>query len=324
MSTSRIIARMFFLVMALFMALSATQAQPILNVQVSDQKAGSLLVFPYYTSKAQDRRDTRVTISNPGPKHVTVHIFMLDGSNCSQADQFTCLTPNASVAFRASELDPEVTGWILAVAVDDLTGHPITANSLIGNAFLQDGDYVGNYGAETFWAQGTPSTILDPNAGAFGTATLKFNGGAGTGGYDMMPTQFAVEIQSINDSVGQRIVTVGMVGDLTAGSPLGAGQVGIGQLYNGNEKPFGSFTRILNEGCQASVVLNAAVPRVPLGMGNLIPPGHIGTMKFFIGGGVGLFMTPKTLGNRWFGVRNLHKISVMEKTLVIPIFTPSC
>jgi len=310
--------------MTFLVLLASASAQPILNVQVSDQKAGSLLVFPYYTSKAQDRRDTRITISNPGAQGVAVHVFLMDGSNCSQADQFLCLTPNASIAFKASDLDPEVTGWVLAVAVNPNDGRPVAANTLIGNAYVIDGDYLGNYGAESFWATGDPSTVVGANAGAWGTATLKFNGGAGAGGYDMLPTQFAVEVQSISDSVGQRIVTVGMVGDLTAGSPTGAGQVGIGQLYNGNEKPFGSFTRILNEGCQASVVLSGSVPRVPLGMGNLIPPGHVGTMKFFIGGGVGLFMTSKTLGNRWSGIRNLHKLSVMEKTLTIPIFTPAC
>lgn len=324
MITSRTFTRIFFLFMTFFVAYGSTSAQAILNVQVSDQKAGSLLVFPYYTSKAQDRRDTRMTISNPGPQAVAVHVFFLDGSNCSQADQFLCLTPNASIAFKASDLDPEVTGWVLAVAVDPNDGRPVAANTLIGNAYVLDGDYQGNYGAESFWATGDPSTVVGANAGAWGTASLKFNGGAGTGGYDMLPTQFAVEVQSISDSVGQRIVTVGMVGDLTSGSPTGAGQVGIGQLYNGNEKPFGSFTRILNEGCQASTVLTSTVPRVPLGMGNLIPPGHVGTMKFFIGGGVGLFMTPRTLGNRWHGIRNLHKLSVMERTLVIPIFTPMC
>lgn len=324
MITSRTFTRIFFSFMTFLVLLASASAQPILNVQVSDQKAGSLLVFPYYTSKAQDRRDTRITISNPGAQGVAVHVFLMDGSNCSQADQFLCLTPNASIAFKASDLDPEVTGWVLAVAVNPNDGRPVAANTLIGNAYVIDGDYLGNYGAESFWATGDPSTVVGANAGAWGTATLKFNGGAGAGGYDMLPTQFAVEVQSISDSVGQRIVTVGMVGDLTAGSPTGAGQVGIGQLYNGNEKPFGSFTRILNEGCQASVVLSGSVPRVPLGMGNLIPPGHVGTMKFFIGGGVGLFMTSKTLGNRWSGIRNLHKLSVMEKTLTIPIFTPAC
>ena len=324
MIISRTMTRAFFSFMTLLLLMASASAQPILNVQVSDQKAGSLLVYSYYTSKAQDRRDTRITISNPGAKSVAVHLFMLDGSNCSQADQFLCLTPNASLAFKTSELDPEVTGWILAVAVDPNDGRPIAANTLIGNAYVLDGDYMGNYGAESFWATGDPSTVVGANAGAYGTATLKFNGGAGTGGYDMLPSQFALEVQSVSDSIGQKIVTVGMVGDLTSGSPTGAGQTGIGQLYNGNEKPFGSFTRILSDGCQASVILTNAVPRVPTGMGVLIPPGQVGTMKFFIGGGVGLFMTSKSLGNKWSGIRNLHKISVLEKTLTIPIFTPAC
>jgi hypothetical protein len=324
MIISRTCTRLFFSFMTFLIFLTSASAQPILNVQVSDQKAGSLLVYPYYTSKAQDRRDTRITISNPGAKSVAIHLFMLDGSNCSQADQFLCLTANASLAFKTSELDPEVTGWILAVAVDPNDGRPIAANTLIGNAYVLDGDYFGNYGAESFWATGDPSDVVGANAGAYGTATLKFNGGAGAGGYDLLPTQFALEVQSINDAIGQRIVTVGMVGDLTSGSPTGAGQIGIGQLYNGNEKPFGSFTRILNDGCQASVILSNSVPRVPTGMGVLIPSGHVGTMKFFIGGGVGLFMTPKTFGNKWSGIRNLHKISVLEKTLVIPIFAPAC
>ncbi len=324
MIISRTFTRIFFSCLTLLLLVASASAQPILNVQVSDQKAGSLLVYSYYTSKAQDRRDTRITISNPGAQPVAIHIFFMDGGTCSQADQFLCLTPNASLAFKASELDPEVTGWILAVAVDPNTGRPVAANTLIGNAYVMDGDYVGNYGAESFWATGDPSTVVGANAGAYGIATLKFNGGAGAGGYDMLPTQFAVEVQSINDSVGQKIVTVGMTGDLTAGSSTGAGQVGIGQLYNGNEKPFGSFTRILNDGCQASVVLTGSVPRVPLGMGVLIPPGHVGTMKFFIGGGVGLFMTSKALGNRWSGIRNLHKISVLDRTLTIPIFAPAC
>ena len=307
---------------------TAAFSQAILDVRVSDQKAGSLLVYPFYTSRAQDKRDTRVSISNIGPQAVTVHMFMLDGSSCSQADQFVCLTPNASIAFKASELDPEVTGWVMAVAVDNLTGYPITANSLIGNALVSDGDYVGNYGAEAFWSKGDPSTINPATSGAFGTATLNFNGGDTTapavGGYDFLPSQFAVELQSTNDSTGQKLVTVGMVGDITLGSPKGAGQVGIGQIYNGNEKPFGSFSKILNDGCQATAVISASVPRVPLGMMYLIPAGQVGTMKFFTGGGVGLLLTPKTLGNKWNGIRSLHKISTVSKTLIIPVFTPAC
>lgn len=328
MSTSHKITHIFLSLMLLAACATAALAQDILDVRVSDQKAGSLLVYPYYTSRAQDKRDTRVSITNIGANAVTVHMFMLDGSSCNQADQFVCLTPNASIAFKSSELDPEVTGWVMAVAVDSRTGFPIMANSLIGNALVSDGDYVGNYGAEAFWAKGDPSTINAATSGAFGSATLNFNGGDTTapavGGYDFLPSQFAAELQSTNDSFGQKLVTVGMVGDITQGSPKGAGQVGIGQIYNGNEKPFGSFSKILTDGCQATAVISAGVPRVPLGMTYLIPAGQVGTMKFFTGGGVGLLMTPKTLGNKWSGIRSLHKISTVIKTLTIPVFTPAC
>lgn len=327
MFTSHTITRIFFSLMILTAMATGVFAQPILDITASDQKAGSLLVYPYYTSKAQERRDTRITISNVGFKSVTAHVFVMDGNTCSQADQFICLTPNASVAFKASDIDPEITGWILAVAVDPQTGYPIAANSLLGNALVADGDYVGNYAAEAFWAEGDPSTVTPPNSGAFGSAVLNFNGRDrvnAAGGYDLLPTQFVAEIQSTNDSVGQKLVTVGMTGSIVASSPKGAGQVGVGQVYNGNEKPFGSFSRILNDGCQATAVISSSVPRVPLGMSVLVPAGQVGTLKFFTGGGVGLFMTPKTLGNKWSGIRALHKISALPKTLEIPVFPPSC
>jgi hypothetical protein len=328
MQISHRLTPVFFSFLLLAAFASSAFAQVIQDVRVSDQKAGSLLVYPFYTSRAQDRRDTRISISNIGPTSVTVHMFLLDGNNCNQADQFLCLTPNASIAFKASELDPEITGWVLAVAVDENTGYPITANSLIGNGLVADGDYVGNYGAEAFWAKGTPATVNPANAGAFGSAILNFNGGDMTapavGGYDFLPSQFAVELQSTNDTFGQKLVTVGMVGDITMGSTTGAGQVGTGQLYNGNEKPFGSFSRILNDGCQATAIISSSVPRVPLGMSNLIPSGQVGTMKFFTGGGVGLLMIPRTLGNRWSGIRSLHKLSTISRTLTIPVFIPAC
>jgi hypothetical protein len=119
------------------------------NAAVSDQKAGALLVFPYYTSKAATQSDTRLTLSNVGDKVVSVHLFFIDGTSCQQADFFLCLTPNGSFSFKASEYDGETMGWLLAVAVD-AQGRPVQYNGLIGNAFVRDGAYVGNYGAESF------------------------------------------------------------------------------------------------------------------------------------------------------------------------------
>ena len=59
------------------------------NVRVSDQKAGSLLVFSYYVSKAAEQKNTRLTISNIGDATAKVHLFFIDGTSCHQADQFS-------------------------------------------------------------------------------------------------------------------------------------------------------------------------------------------------------------------------------------------
>lgn len=279
----------------------------------SGQRAGSVLAFPYYTSNSATKADTRLTISNIGAQNVSVHIFFIDGTSCQQADQFLCLTPNASFSFKASEYDPEATGYLLAVAVD-ANGRPIQNNSLIGNAFVNDGEYVDNYGANSFWAQFPNVATINAN----GTATLNFNGSA----YDRVPNQFAVELQSPLDAIGQRIVTASLQGDLTTSSMSGAAQVGTGLIYNGNEKPFGSFSAFLKGTCQAIGIISTTNPRVPNGLGVLIPKGQVGTMKISVGAAVGLIMTPRTA--TWKGIRALHTLNTTNATITIPVLRPVC
>ncbi len=271
-----------------------------------------MLVFPYYTSSGAEKKDTRLTISNIGDVSVIVHVFLIDGTTCQPSDFFLCLTPHASFSFKASEYDPEMTGWVLAVAVDQ-NGKPIQNNVLIGNAFVQDGAYMGNYGAEAFSARSAmPATMLND------AARLNFDGI----GYDPVPAQFAVEIQSPLDAVGQRLVMVGLRGDLNASQMTGAGQIGTGIIINGNEKPLGSFVGFLNGSCQAIATITATSPRVPGGMNVMIPPGQVGTMQFRVGAAVGLLMTPRTA--QWNGSRTLHKIGVTAATITIPVIRPSC
>ena len=80
-------------------------AQPI---AVSDQKPGSVLVFPYYNTIGTN--DTRIAISNvgeiPTTDQVIVHLFFLEGATCTPADSFICLTPNGGFTMLASEMDP--------------------------------------------------------------------------------------------------------------------------------------------------------------------------------------------------------------------------
>jgi len=283
-------------------------------VQANAQKTGSVLVFPYYNSQAATQSDTRLTISNVGNVTANVHVFFIAGASCEAANLFICLTPRASFSFKASEYDPETTGWLLAVAVDD-QGRPIRNNVLVGNGFVREGSYLGNYGAESFAARSGAVAAFPNN----NTATLFFDGSS----YDAVPDQFAVELQSPQEVPGQRLVTVGLRGDLTASQMSGAGQVGTGLLVNGNESPMSSFVSFLNGNCQAQAILTGTTPRVAGGVNTLIPPGQVGTMRWQIGAGVGLLMTPRG-ANGWSGIRNLHKTRATTSAITIPVFPPVC
>jgi CSLREA domain-containing protein len=282
------------------------------QVEASGQKTGSVLVYPYYTSKAATKADTRLNLANIGNQQAIVHLFLIAGNDCQAANLYVCLTPFASMSFKASEYDPDLTGWMLAVVVDRL-GKPIQNNSLIGNAFVNNGSIVDNYGAVSFAAN---SAALAAFSGD--TAKLLFN----DAGYDAVPDQHAVELQSPVDVTGQQIVTVGMLGNLTTGAMSGASQVGIGLIINGNETPAGSFGSLLSGSCQASATISKTSPRVPNTMERMIPSGHVGTMRFATGPSVGLLMTPR--GGAWSGIRGLHFTHKTFSTITIPTFPPSC
>ena len=114
----------------------------------------------------------------------------------------------------------------------------------------------------------------------------------------------------------------GLSGDLTTSRLTGAGQVGTGLVYNGNEKPFGSFSAWLSGNCQANATISASAPRVPNGMGVMIPNGQVGTLKFNVGAAVGLILTPRTAA--WRGIRALHKTGLTTSTITSPVLRPVC
>jgi hypothetical protein len=330
MQTTRYITQLFSaLTLLVILAVNSFAGSTPVNAGVSDQKAGSVLVFPYYNSKSGS--DARLSISNVGATKTRVHLFFTD-STCSQSDLQVCLTANASITFKASEMDPENTGYLIAVAVDE-AGRPLAQNGLIGNAFLTDGSYTGNYGAEAFWAYGNSAQMATIDMAAM-EATLNFNTVDCVGtGLDALPSQFVAEIQSPNESTGQKIVTVGLTGSLTSGrASTGADQVSVGVAYNDLEKAR-SFTGVWAGTCQKNLLIDVKTPRIPGGLGAvagstantaLIPAGRTGTLKWSVVGAVGLIMTPTLATNKWSGIRNLHKISVAPGKLVIPVYPANC
>lgn len=322
MNRSHLLARALFAFVYIGLILTSVWAA---DISGPSEATGSILVYPYYTSSNSGQNaDTRITIANtdiyrregaaiPALNTAYVHLFFIDGQTCNQSDQFVCLTPNATFSLKASDFDPDVTGYIIAVAVDKNTGNLVNQNSLIGDAFVSEGKYVGNYGAEAFQAYGNPGINND--------GVINF--GNTMNGYDFAPTRFAFSFQSPVDAPGQRIVTASLNGNLSDSSLNGAGQAGIGAVYNGNERPFGSFAGFHLGSCQAISVIGLSVPRVPFGLSKLIPSGQIGTMTLATGPAVGLFMTP-TGNNKWSGIRGLHKNRVNTASLAIPLFIPVC
>ena len=275
---------------------------------VTASAAGSVLVFPYYISTANGIKNTQISISNTGSLRTIVHLFFI--TNCSQADLFISLAPNACHTFSTAAADPGQTGYLVAVAVD-ADGKPIQRNNLIGHAILKDGDYEGVYEAEVFRANSAaPAT----NNGNF-TATLHFDGTR----YDLMPNQLSANIQSPVNVAGQKVVTAGLLGDVN--SLGGAAQGGTGQITN-SSGTVGNFSAWLLGQCQAMATISASNPVVSGGLSNLLPSGQTGTMRFGIGGGVGVLLTPRTTAMSGH-IQPLAKTGYASTTLTVPVYTPT-
>lgn len=103
-------------------------------------KPGSVLIFPIYTSNPATNIavNTRISLTNTDPaSRVTVRLVLIDGANDAAVDGLLCLGPGQTSTFFASDLDPGVTGYITAAAVDPSSGCPVRANQLIGSAFVK-------------------------------------------------------------------------------------------------------------------------------------------------------------------------------------------
>lgn len=316
------------------------------QIAVSDQKPGSLLVFPYYNTQLLPggvQNNARIAISNTSETDtIFVHMFFLEGATCTPSDFFICLTRNGGITMQANDIDPNNFGYIIAVAVNE-AGTPVANNSLIGNAFINavlgTELYIGNYSAESFAAFAS-TTVPPATVNGDGTATLNFNGGPTAStqapGYDRVPNQFAIQIQNFTTAPGQRIVTAGLRGNMTIvdpNNPLnsdvdGAGQEGTGRVISEGEIPY-SFNRFLAPGCQANSLIQLNSPRLAAPLATIIPATQTGQMKIGVGAAVGLIMTPQSTNlaaqRQYIGIRTLHKTAVTDSTLIIPVFVPpSC
>lgn len=163
---------------------------------ISENKLGSVLFFNYYTSDALSSQvNTRFNITNVHPtQDIAIHVFFVDSVTCGIADAFMCLTGNQTTTFLASDLDPNVTGYLVAVAVDS-EGRPVSFNYLAGDELVVTST-AHRFGLAAMAIARRDGNYASPINSDGVTSTMFFNGAQ----YDYLP--YTMVLDSFPSQVG--------------------------------------------------------------------------------------------------------------------------
>ena len=292
----------------------------------SDQKEGSVLFFPIYTSDAANAnsQNTRISITNTSPtERVSIHLFAVDGSSCSVLDAFICLTPNQTSTFLASDFDPGATGYLVAVAVEDDNGLPRAFNELIGDEFVKfSSGHQANLGAEAVAATMMFPAGTNPNVTS---ATLRFDGMS----YNRLPRVLALDNIFSPVDGNSTMLIVNRIGGNFATSGATIGNIN-GLLFDDAEASF-SFTAN-PASCQFRSLLSNTFPRTFTPFNRVIPAGRTGWMKFWtvddralFGAAINFNAASNASSSAFNQGHNLHRLTLTDAaTLTVPVFLPSC
>jgi len=319
---------LFTLVVVSGAALAAEPGLPYpLTSEASDQKAGSVLFYNYYTSNAvqPDNHDSRICITNTSSTSgAFVHLFFVEDRTCSVADSYICLTANQTACFLASEVDPGVSGYVVAIAVDAI-GCPISFNFLIGDEyFKQPPGHHANLGAIAFAA--LYDGVLPGCDANSVTALLLFDGVF----YNRVARALAVSsIASRADGNDTLLIINRFGGNLLTGASVIGPVFGI--FYDDAENPL-SFTFPAFV-CQFRSIISNGFPRLTPRFERFIPAGRSGWFKFWAANNFGLLgaivnnndgQGEDSQTGAFSGGHNLHHLTLTNEAYLIPIFPPNC
>ena len=326
---TRIFLALAALVLLTTAAMAADPGTPYtLGSEVSDQKAGSLLFYNIYTSGATsgNAQNTRFNITNTSSTSASfVHLFFV-ADTCQVADSYICLTANQTASFLASDVDPGVNGYLIALAVDGAAGVPTSFNFLIGDEYVKfSTGHAANLGAVAFAALYNGQI---PGYGGEPTSLVPFDGTT----YDRAPAVLAL------DSIGSRadgndtLVIINRAGGnlLTGAFTL---STLFGLLYDDSESVF-SFS--VAGGCQLRGSLSNTFPRTTPRFETVIPAGRTGWLKIFqqtgtlgiLGAAITANPNAAASAGAFNGGRNMHhlRLAAFNNTngYIVPVFPPSC
>ena len=301
------------------MAIAADPGSPVTFNIITSEAPANLLVYNLYSSSLTNPvlENTRISITNVSDiASVSVHFYFIDGSNCSVADSYVCLTQNQTTTFYASDIDPGVTGYIIAIATDE-NGLPLR-NALTGGRLLGD--------EQVKLASGHMAS-LQAQAIPFIFVAASPAGDAGAGVTLFVPRVLALSnIASPADGNNQLVVVNRLGGDLR----LAMGSIGsiFGILYDQLEN---SYSYSFSGGCQFRRVLGGSFPRTTPRINNVIPAASVGWTKFWGTANVGI--TGAVLNQNSniassstaFGCgHNLQVLTFTTEALIFPIFPSNC
>ncbi|MEO6727129.1 MAG: hypothetical protein ABIP14_17715 [Blastocatellia bacterium] len=333
MRTSRkFISAMLSLVALGLMSVAAMAADPGLpypaTSEVSDQKQGSVLIYNIYTSGATsgNSQNTRINITNTSTASgIAVHLFFIS-EGCGIADSFICLTATQTATFLASDIDPGVSGYIVAVATDS-NGCPVAFNWLIGDLYVKFASgHAANLGAEAFAALFSVNTACDNTTVTTG---VNFDGVVGApGSYNRVPRVLAdSNVPSRADGNDTLVIINRIAGNLG----IGASTLGslFGLFYDDSENVL-SFS--VSGSCQLRNSLSNTFPRLAPRFETFIPAGRSGWFKIFsqsdigiLGAAINFNANAGTQANAFNGGHNLHKLTLSStNSYTLPVFPPSC
>jgi hypothetical protein len=285
-----------------------------LESAISAQRAGSVLLYNLITSGLNpDVNDTRLTITNISQVNpINVHLFFIDGTSCAVADQFVRLTQNQTASILASDFDPGVTGYVVAVATDDL-GCPIVQNDLIGDAYVKfNRGHAANLAAISISALAVGQQTCD---GSSYLATLQFDGIS----YNRLPRTVAIDSIPSQANLNETMLVINRLGgDLSVGASRLETLSGL--LFDDAESSQ-SFV-LPGENCQLIGVLGNNFPRTAPRFVSVIPAGRTGWMKVQQGSDGAISGAVINLSSDGFsGGHNLHTLSTTSTaSLTIPVY----
>jgi hypothetical protein len=297
---------------------------------VSDQKAGSILFYNYYTSSTTNATEGTVfNITNTNTtQSVLVHLFFVDQS-CAAKDFYVCLTRNQTSSFKAADFDPDTKGYLVAVATDG-DGCPISFNYLIGDEYIKTSDgFNANLGAEAIAAvsPGVPTTDANgdtrnriPSAcnPTSATGTLKFDGTD----YNQLPYTVALDnVGNLTDT--ETLFILNAVGGSLIDGGQSVGSV-FGLLYNDIEQQL-SFS-FSSGRCQFTTKISDAWPSTAPRFSSFVT--RSGWIKLYSTGGrayLGAAIARAKTAAGFSGGHNLHKLTYRSNAVyTIPVFPTTC